>query len=82
MKKNEFLSILEKRRRLWEIKLKQYSSPDYAEFYGILAKVSLLDYVISLANQLECCHSSHSKTNNVKTIGSDDQRYEETEIHH
>ncbi|MFX0172573.1 MAG: hypothetical protein ACFE9L_11695 [Candidatus Hodarchaeota archaeon] len=72
MKKNEFLSILEERRRKWEIKLKQYSSPDYAEFYGVLARVSLLDYVISLAKQLECCHSSHSKINNVKTIESNE----------
>ncbi len=54
MKKEEFLSILNKTRENWEIKLKMYSEPNYAEFYGILSRVSLLDYVISLAEQLEC----------------------------
>lgn len=54
MKKEEFLSILERKRQIWEHKLKIYSDPDYAEFYGILSRVSLLDYVIELAEQLEC----------------------------
>ncbi|MFX0185415.1 MAG: hypothetical protein ACFE95_20220 [Candidatus Hodarchaeota archaeon] len=84
MKKKELLSILNKHRRFWEIKLKQYSSPDHAEFYGILARVSLLDYVISLTNQLECCHSSYSNNKNLKTIETDNSnhRYEETEVSH
>ncbi|UCE13022.1 MAG: hypothetical protein JSV04_12625 [Candidatus Heimdallarchaeota archaeon] len=54
MKKKEFLEILEEKRKLWKIKLDQYSEPNYPEFYGILSKVSLIDYFISLAEQLEC----------------------------
>ncbi len=54
MNKKEFLSILSHKLQLWESKLNIYSDPDYAEFYGILSRVSLLEYVISLAEQLEC----------------------------
>ena len=54
MKKEEFLSILEKKHQTWEKKLEIYSDPDYAEFYGILSRVTILEYVISLAKQLEC----------------------------
>jgi hypothetical protein len=84
MKKNEFLSILDRHRRFWEVKLKQHSSPDHAEFYGILSRVSLLDYVIYLAKQLECCHSSYSNIQILKAIETDDSnhRYEETEVTH
>ena len=54
MKKEEFLSILKIKRQTWERKFEVYSDPDYAEFYGILSRVSLLEYVISLVEQLEC----------------------------
>jgi len=54
MKKDEFLSIIKEKQTLWKVKLDQYNEPDHPEFYGILAKVSMLDYIISLANQLEC----------------------------
>jgi len=54
MKKDEFLSIIKEKQTLWKIKLDQFNEPDHPEFYGILAKLSMLDYIISLADKLEC----------------------------
>ncbi|MFX0015829.1 MAG: hypothetical protein ACFFB2_15075 [Promethearchaeota archaeon] len=54
MKKEEFLTVLNEKRQIWKRKLELYSIPDIPQFYGILATVSLLDYVISLAEELEC----------------------------
>ncbi len=54
MNKDEFLSIIKEKQTLWKVKLDQFNEPDHPEFYGFLAKLSMLDYIISLANQLEC----------------------------
>ena len=54
MLKEEFISILKKERQRTEIELKLHSNPSYSEFYGLFSRVTTLDYVISLAEKLEC----------------------------